>query len=444
MSPLKRRIFKTPWQSTDFGNMTPQRASSFRCLCQKPLHSFSFWVRGPSVTGGSTKHRVKFVGCLRYLHIRARKSAVDRLWISYCVVMAGDFTSRWRAYGRRDLQADGAFVVCVKTTGIFCRPVCPARQAREHNVEFADTCKDALLRGYRPCKRCRPMDAAPRRTALVTRLLQIVESVPTRPVRTRELMKMGIEPSTARRQFQQALGMTFAAYQRSRRVGIVVRNLQVHGKRGRVSRAQIQAGFDSSSGFREAVYRLTGSPPSKASDACVIASLSFATPLGDMLALANDAGLLVVDFTDRKGMEREIARVRVRAGLRGQPAAIVPDATHPVLRAAREQMTAYFANARRGFTVPLAPSMGTAFQESVWRTLREIPVGATRSYGQKARMLGDAKAVRAVALANGRNYRAIIIPCHRVIGSDGSMTGYGGGVERKRWLLKHEGVLLAE
>jgi methylated-DNA-[protein]-cysteine S-methyltransferase len=88
--------------------------------------------------------------------------------------------------------------------------------------------------------------------------------------------------------------------------------------------------------------------------------------------------------------------------------------------------------------------MGTAFQERVWAILRTIPVNATRSYAQQARSLGDPKAVRAVALANGRNYRAIIIPCHRVIGSDGSLTGYGGGLERKRWLLKHEGVLLAE
>lgn len=344
----------------------------------------------------------------------------------------------------RDPQADGTFVVCIRTTGIFCRPVCRARQAHQRNVEFADTCKDALLRGYRPCMRCKPLDVAPRRTALVTRLLQIVERMPTRPVRTRELTAMGIEPATARRQFQHALGMTFAAYQRNRRVGLVVRNLQSQERRGRVTQAQMDAGFSSSSGFREAVHRLTGAPPSKANAARVIASLAFATPLGDMLALANDDGLLVVDFTDRKGMEREIARLRVRLGAPGQPAAMVPDERHPVLRAVREQMGAYFADPRTVFTVALAPAMGTAFQENVWRVLREIPVGATRSYGQQARIVGDAKAVRAVALANGRNYRAIIIPCHRVIGGDGTMTGYGGGVERKRWLLKHEGVLLAE
>lgn len=169
----------------------------------------------------------------------------------------------------------------------------------------------------------------------------------------------------------------------------------------------------------------------------------FPTPLGDMLALAVDDGLLVADFTDRKGMEREIARMRTRLGTPRHPAAIVPDSKHPVLQALREQMDAYFHRPSTVFTVPLAPNMGTAFQQRVWEVLRTIPVGTTRSYAQQAKSLGDAKAVRAVALANGRNYRAIVIPCHRVIGSDGSLTGYGGGLERKRWLLRHEGVLLS-
>lgn len=360
-------------------------------------------------------------------------------------VMASAFTSRWSAYSRRDPQADGAFVVCVKTTGIFCRPICAARQARAQNVEFADTPKDALLRGYRPCLRCLPMGAAHARTPLVTRLLQLIDSVPSKPVRTRQLIDLGIDPSTARRQFRAALGMTFAAYQRHRRVGLVVRNLQHSDgrKRGRLTTAQQQAGFTSSSGFRTAVHRLVGSPPSRAHDTPVIASLMFSTPLGDMLALAVDDGLLVADFTDRKGMEREIARMRTRLGTPRQPAAIVPDSKHPVLRALREQMDAYFHRPNTVFTVPLAPNMGTAFQQRVWEVLRTIPVGTTRSYAQQAKSLGDAKAVRAVALANGRNYRAIIIPCHRVIGSDGSLTGYGGGLERKRWLLRHEGVLLS-
>jgi AraC family transcriptional regulator, regulatory protein of adaptative response / methylated-DNA-[protein]-cysteine methyltransferase len=380
------------------------------------------------------------------LDIDAPKSATAVGSRGYLVFMRSHDDNRWRSYASRDRAADGAFVVCVKTTGIFCRPVCPARQARRANVEFADTPKDALLRGFRPCKRCRPMDAPGARTPLVSRLLALVERVPQQPVRARHLLVMGIDPLAARRQFRTALGMTFAAYQRNRRVGLVVRNLQAdaatRGKRGTVSNAQINAGFQSSSGFRQAVHRLTGAPPKDAAQTRIIASLMFTTPLGDMLALANEEGLLVVDFTDRKGMEREIARVRLRVGTPQRPATIVPDESHPVLRATREQILAYFADASTVFTVPLAPQMGTPFQERVWRVLREIPRGATRSYAQQARAVSDAKAVRAVALANGRNYRAIIIPCHRVIGSDGSMTGYGGGVERKRWLLRHEGALL--
>lgn len=273
----------------------------------------------------------------------------------------------------------------------------------------------------------------------------MVERVPDEPVRARHLLAMGIDPSAARKQFVAATGMTFAAYQRNRRVGMVVRHLQMSGrKRGRVIAAQQQAGFASASGFREAVHRLVGEAPSKASGTRVIASMMFATPLGDMLALTSDDGLLVVDFTDRKGMEREIARVRVKMGSKQQPAAIVPDEKCDVLVRVREQMAEYFAGTRTKFDVKLAPGMGTAFQERVWRVLMEISPGQTRSYGEQARAMGDAKAVRAVALANGKNYRAIVIPCHRVIGKDGTMTGYGGGVERKRWLLRHEGARLVE
>jgi O-6-methylguanine DNA methyltransferase len=131
-------------------------------------------------------------------------------------------------------------------------------------------------------------------------------------------------------------------------------------------------------------------------------------------------------------------------GSKQQPAAIVPDEKCDVLVRVREQMQEYFAGTRTKFDVKLAPGMGTAFQERVWRVLMEISPGQTRSYGEQARAMGDAKAVRAVALANGKNYRAIVIPCHRVIGKDGTMTGYGGGVERKRWLLRHEGARLVE
>jgi AraC family transcriptional regulator of adaptative response/methylated-DNA-[protein]-cysteine methyltransferase len=153
--------------------------------------------------------------------------------------------------------------------------------------------------------------------------------------------------------------------------------------------------------------------------------------LGAILALADDDGLYVFDWVDRRGLEREIVRLRARTKF-----AIVPG-SHQVLDQATREIDEYFAGKRKVFTLPLA-HRGTEFQRRVWDALLNIPAGETRSYAEIAKGIGEAKAVRAVARANGDNYRGIIIPCHRVIGSDGSLTGYGGGLARKQWLLDHE------
>jgi AraC family transcriptional regulator, regulatory protein of adaptative response / methylated-DNA-[protein]-cysteine methyltransferase len=176
----------------------------------------------------------------------------------------------------------------------------------------------------------------------------------------------------------------------------------------------------------------------------ILSQARFETPLGLIRALACDAGLVVLDFDDRRGNSAEV--VRVCARLRdqcGAPAAIVDDDRHPVVALTRERVEAYFAGDMAALgpgSIPLAPGLGSPFQERAWKALLEIPLGQTRSYLQQAAALGSPEAVRAVARANGSNYRAIIIPCHRVIGADGTLTGYGGGLERKRWLLEHEGV----
>jgi AraC family transcriptional regulator of adaptative response/methylated-DNA-[protein]-cysteine methyltransferase len=155
------------------------------------------------------------------------------------------------------------------------------------------------------------------------------------------------------------------------------------------------------------------------------------SPLGPILALADDDGLHVFDWVDRRGLEREILRLRQRTRF-----AIVPG-DHPVLDQAEREIGEYFAGKRKSFNLPLAPR-GTDFQRRVWDALLCIPPGETRSYAAIARSIGQQEGVRAVARAIGDNYRGIIIPCHRVIGSDGSLTGYGGGLARKQWLLDHE------
>lgn len=334
----------------------------------------------------------------------------------------------WRALERRDSSYEGLFVVGVKTTGIFCRPVCPARKPLRENVEFFAGKQEALYAGYRPCLRCRPMHENGKVPALVEALLKQVEKRPSEPLRDRELMEMGIEPSTARRQFQRYFGMSFQAYQRARRMGSALAAVR---NGSNLVHTQLEHGFESPSGFREAFARLFGVAPSKASGVHCLIARWIESPLGSILALADDDGLHVFDWVDRRGLEREILRLRKRTKF-----AIVPGG-HKVLDQAAGEIGEYFRGTRKTFTLPLAPR-GTEFQRRVWDALLAIPQGETRSYADVARSIGEAGAARAVARAIGDNYRGIIIPCHRVIGSDGSLTGYGGGLARKQWLLDHE------
>lgn len=154
-------------------------------------------------------------------------------------------------------------------------------------------------------------------------------------------------------------------------------------------------------------------------------------PIGDMMAGATDAGLVVFDFRYRKSMPAILRRL---SGLLQQD---FQEGNHPLLDRLEAQLNEYFAGTRQTFDLPLLP-LGSDFQLRVWQSLMDIPYGHTRSYLQQARSLGDEKAVRALASANGANALAILIPCHRVVGADGSLTGYGGGLPAKRWLLRHE------
>ena len=334
----------------------------------------------------------------------------------------------YRALVDRDAAFEGVFFAGVKTTGVFCRPTCRARKPRAENVEFFATASEALHGGYRPCRVCRPMDRVPGPPAVVTRLLRAVEHEPSQRLGDKDLAALGVDPSTARRRFRAYYGLTFQAYQRARRLGRALHEV----KAGRpLTAVQFDGGYESTSGFRDAFHRTFGKPPRGArADDCLLAR-RIDTPLGKMLALADAQGLRLLEFVDRRGLEREIAALRRRLRC-----AVVPGAS-PVLDAAAEQVRDYFAGERQAFDLPLAP-VGSAFQQSVWQALRRIPPGDTRSYAEIAAEVGRPGASRAIGRANGSNMLAIVIPCHRVIASDGTLSGYGGGVWRKQRLLEHE------
>jgi len=306
----------------------------------------------------------------------------------------------FRAYERHDPSFEGVFWLGVRTTGIFCRPTCRARTPKRENVEFFAAPGDALHAGYRPCMKCRPLDHGRRPPPLVARLLREVEREPGRRFRDAELAALNIDPSTARRQFKRYCGMTFQAYHRARRLGLALADI----RKGRtVLDSQLDQGFESGSGFREAFARIVGAPPSRARDLAVLHAKWLETPLGAMLALADDRGLHLLDFVDRRGLERALEVLQRRLKARVLPG------EHPVLTQIARELHEYFVGRRRVFDTPVVLT-GSAFQSAVWNALRSIAAGTTRSYGELAAQIGQPTAVRAVGRANGDNRLSIIVP----------------------------------
>jgi AraC family transcriptional regulator of adaptative response/methylated-DNA-[protein]-cysteine methyltransferase len=334
----------------------------------------------------------------------------------------------YRALVTRDPSFEGIFYVAVRTTGIFCRPTCTAKKPARENVDFFARANEALESGYRPCLRCHPLDPNPRPPKLIERLRTEVERAPDGRLTDKELAALSIDPSTARRQFKRHYGMTFQAYHRARRIGLALNHVR---QRGRVGEARNGSGFESESGFREAFTKIFGESPSSAKTRAPMFAERIDTPLGAMIAVADDKGLRLLEFIDRRATESELSILRKR--LRTN---VVPG-KHRHLEAVRSQLADYFSGKTLEFDIPLAP-VGSPFQLRAWKILQSIPVGETRSYSWMAKRLGDENARRAVGRANGTNMIGIIVPCHRVIRADGTLCGYGGGLWRKKWLLDHE------
>jgi AraC family transcriptional regulator, regulatory protein of adaptative response / methylated-DNA-[protein]-cysteine methyltransferase len=328
----------------------------------------------------------------------------------------------------RDASYEGQFIVGVRTTGIFCRPTCPARKPARKNVEFFSQASEALFAGYRPCKRCRPMEPAGEVPTWLRGLLQTLETDPGRRWRDADLRALDLEPSRVRRWFKAHHGMTFHAYQRARRLGLALGQLSLGDD---LLHTAYRNGFESLSGFNDAVRKIAGDSPGRLREAAVVRLTRISTPLGPMVVGVTEQALCLLEFADRRMLETQLKRIQ-----KSMAAVIVPGETE-ITQQAAAQLSEYFAGQRQEFSVPLV-APGTEFQQTVWTELQTIPYGQTRSYGEQALRIGRAKAVRAVAKANGDNRISIMIPCHRVIGADGSLTGYGGGLWRKRWLLELE------
>jgi AraC family transcriptional regulator of adaptative response/methylated-DNA-[protein]-cysteine methyltransferase len=332
-----------------------------------------------------------------------------------------------RAYLERDAAFNGLFYLGVRTTGIFCRPTCPARKPRPQNVEYFATAQEAVAAGYRPCKRCRPMQAGDE-PAWCRQLMDDVEQQPLIRIRESDLASRGVDPATVRRYFQRHYGMTFHAYARSRRLAGTLHQIREGMS---LDAAVFNSGFTSHSGFRDAFVRTFGSTPHKIRNRDCIHLAWLQSPLGPLVAGATAEGVCLLEFSDRPMLETQLATLRK---LFDSPA--LPG-MNDRLRQLASELDEYFAGTRCAFSVPLVYP-GTSFQQRVWDELLRIPYGQTRSYEELANAIGLGRGQRPVGRANGQNRIAIVIPCHRVVRKNGQLGGYGGGLRRKQFLLELE------
>lgn len=339
-----------------------------------------------------------------------------------------DEDTMYEALLRKDSSYEGIFFVGVKTTGIFCRPTCTAKKPKKENVEFFNSTGDALLNGYRSCKVCEPLTYKGGTPGWIRPLLDEISKDPDVRLKDYDLKKKGLDPNRVRRWFKNNHGMTFQGYLRTLRITEAFGRMK-HGEK--VISSAFGSGYGSLSGFTESFKKATGFSPGKSRNSRIVFLTRILSPLGPMIAGASDNGLCLLEFTDRRMIETQLSRLKklLKAELLPGKSKYFDDLDI--------QLNEYFQGKRKDFTIPLEVP-GTLFQKKAWSVLQDIKYGTTRSYKEQAEKVGNVKAVRAVARANGENRIAILIPCHRVIGSDGQLTGYGGGLWRKKYMLDLE------
>ncbi|MGB0123894.1 MAG: bifunctional DNA-binding transcriptional regulator/O6-methylguanine-DNA methyltransferase Ada [Silvibacterium sp.] len=338
-----------------------------------------------------------------------------------------EFDEAWTLIQARDTRADGQLFYGVRTTKIFCRPSCPSRRPSRHNVELFSDLINALRAGYRPCKRCKPSGIQPEAQIVQTLCAHLNQNT-DRPVKLSELARIaGLSPFTVQRLFQRVLGVSPAQYQSQKRAGAFRNSLAKPDSR--ITDAIYEAGYSSSSraysgkqlGMKPQDYKNRGRGQS-------IGYAIGASPLGQILIAATGKGLCsVIPAATANEALTQLRQQFPAAELQPNPELA------PMLNQVLSQLTEHPAALDLPFDL-----RATAFQMRVWQALRTIPRGETRTYAQLAKEIGQPTAARAVARACATNPAAVVIPCHRVIGANGNLTGYRWGIERKRTLLEIE------
>ncbi|WP_085247986.1 bifunctional transcriptional activator/DNA repair enzyme AdaA [Gilliamella mensalis] len=334
----------------------------------------------------------------------------------------------YQALLAKDAHYIGIFYAGVKTTSIFCIATCRAKKPKFENVEFFSTFKEALDAGYRPCKICKPTENANEAPPEVVKAITLITQNPKTKISDTQLKEHQITPETVRRWFKKHYGITFQSYQRMYRINHAFQELKI-GKN--VINTAYDTGYESLSGFGYTYKKITKNSPLISINQDIILINRLTTPLGPMFICSTNQGICLLEFVDRRMLETEFEQLQKQLKLQ----IIFGDNQH--IKQAKEEITEYFQGKRQHFSVNLY-TPGTDFQQTVWDSLKQIPYGKLTTYKAQAENINNPHAIRAVANANGFNRVAIIIPCHRVIGSNGELMGYGGGLERKRWLIEHE------
>jgi AraC family transcriptional regulator of adaptative response/methylated-DNA-[protein]-cysteine methyltransferase len=340
-------------------------------------------------------------------------------------------SQRWQAVVERNPKADGLFLYAVQTTGVYCRPTCPSRLPNRDNILFFATCDEAQQAGFRSCKRCQPNTVSPHLTQVqtITRICKVIEES-EEPILLQALAdRAGLSPYHFHRLFKKIVGVTpkeYAIAHRSKRVR------QKLNQENTVTQAIYEAGFEASSSFYDKATAILGMTPTDYRKGGSGIEIRFAVKpcwLGWILVAATPQGICAIAFDDTP--DTLIAQLHDRF-----PNAIFQSGD-PTFEEWIEQVLMFIEAPQQGLTLPL-DIRGTVFQQQVWKALQTIPAGHTASYADIAREIGNPKAVRAVAQACASNQLAVAIPCHRVIASNGELSGYRWGQERKRALLNRE------
>lgn len=336
--------------------------------------------------------------------------------------------ARWQAVLRRDSAADGSFVFGVLSTGVYCRPSCPARRPLRKNVRFFTTIREAEQAGLRACLRCKPADNLAGKPALVQRLCRYIESNIEQKITLETLSRVaGMSRFHLQRIFTAEVGISPARYLQACRFSHFKNRL----RKSSVTTAWAEAGYSSSSRVYETARNRLGMAPSRYRDGGAAEELRFtrfSTVLGDMLLVAGTAGICSVQFVEGGDLQQILRAEYPNATFKRDDAGLSGWA---------KQVRELVAGERGSHNLPL-DIRGTAFQQKVWQQLQKIPSGQTRTYSEIARRIGKSSAVRAVASACASNHLAVVVPCHRVVHKNGGAEGYRWGTERKEKLLKTE------